>query len=214
MRSIIAPASLLALVGLWATPASSVESPAGPLCAPGGDPQQERYVEQGLGRSDLQGILDGWERQQGLLFAPEARRALLTEYLCEEHRQIHARPKARETDVRAAGQNVLRTYLAALSDDQPKVSTLSSLFGESFGDSAWRFPKPRQYMLVLVVTRPPQAQVEVDGLDLGSNKKVLVLPGSHLLTATCPGYQTSQQTLEVSGEKNLVVDCVLQPSKP
>jgi PEGA domain len=213
MRSIIAPASLLTLVGLVAIPAAPAQPPAGPLCAPG-DPQQDRYVEQCLGRSDLQGTLEGWEHQQGLSLAPEARRALVTEYLCEEYRQIHARPKARESDVRAAGQNVLRTYLAALSENRPKVSTLSSLFGQSFGDSAWRFPKPRKYMLLLVVTRPPQAQVEVDGLPLGSNKKVLVLPGRHHLTAACPGYQTSQRNLEVSGEKNLVVDCVLQPSKP
>jgi hypothetical protein len=184
------------------------------LCGSPQNPERERYVQQNLDRTDLRSVVESWEHQEGLSLSPSVRAAVLTEYLCEEHRQRQQRKKATDADIRAAGQRALVSYLAALREDKPRVETLGSLFAQNFGDAGWLFPKPRKFILLTVATQPPQAEVEVDELVLGPGKEILLLPGRHRVKASQSGFQLWQKDVDVEIGRNLRLQCNLLPSKP
>lgn len=211
MRSFTWLALILALPGLAFPPVAQAWQEEA-LCDPAGGAEQEEYVRQNLDRAGLQADLTRLEEEAGVLIEPSTRRALLIEYLCEEHRQTRQRTRATAEDVRSTGQKALASYFAALAGDKDKVLSISGQFSLQFNESGWRFPKPRKYVILTVAAKPSEARIEVNGSPLPATRKMLAVPGRYQVRASHPGYQTWQKDVRVEAGKNLLVQCKLAPS--
>ncbi len=209
-RSTLRSALSLGLLGLAAAGAARAE----PLrCGAPASPAAEGYVARNLERADLQKILDDWQRREGIALIGPVRAMLAAEYLCEEYRQGQRRKGATDEDIRAAGGDVLRSYLRAQQSDTPKADTLNGFFAQHFGDPALFFPKVRQFIALTVLTQPAAAEVAVDGLGLGAAKKAFVTPGRHAVTASLQGFRGCRQEVEVT-TANVVLHLALLHAKP
>ena len=185
--------------------AGAVGPPARAEPPAAGEAAHERARKQGeaaAARGDLAACVEAFERARAI--APDGRRAALDAGeagLCEESRGRHV-----------AAYDLLR--FAQEQEPGP---------GGGGGTGPWkRFAEAverleRRIARALVVVSPPEAEVFLDGVELGGDRSgrwVTLAPGEHAWTASAPGHEQARFTHTARGGDYPDVRLTLRPESP